>query len=204
MAINKKFALVLLVFFFCKMSFGQQMPFNPVSYRIFTPFMFNPAIAGSKDYLSMDLIAGFQGESYSQALSGNTRISKKIEGYRELGTSYEFTNFGVGFSGFNEYNADDSTHNAGITGGISYHIPLNKKALSFLSIGGSLKGMYHFYDGDPDQDIPSKEFYSPNVDLGIYYYDPNLYAGLSVTNLLNQPKDTSTLTNYPDSNFATI
>ena len=196
MPVRKKIFPVILLLFCFMHSFGQQMPFNPVSYRIFTPFLFNPAIAGSKDYLSLDLIAGFQGSSNAQALSGNTRISKKIQGYRELGTTYSFTNFGVGFSGFNEYNSDDSTHNAGITAGMSYHIPLNKRALSFLSVGASLKGMYHFYEGNPDQDIPYKEFYSPNLDFGVHYYDPKLYAGLSATNLLNQPRDTSTLTYY--------
>lgn len=177
-------------------SFGQQMPFNPVSYRIFTPFLFNPAIAGSKDYLSVDMLAGFKGKSYSQALSGNTRIVKKVEGYKTLGNTYSFTNIGTGVSAYNDYNSSDSTHNAGITAGGSYHIPLDNKALSFLSVGASLKGMYHFHEGNPDLSIPSSEFYSANIDFGIYFYNPQSYAGLSATNLLNQPEDPDTLTNY--------
>jgi type IX secretion system PorP/SprF family membrane protein len=172
------------------------MPFNPVSFRIYSPVLFNPAIAGSKDYLSVDLQAGFQGKSYSQALSGNTRIVKKIGGYRELGNTYSFTNFGISFSGFNEFREADSTHNAGLTAGMSYHIPLGKKALSFLSFGASVKGMYHFYEGNQDLNIPHKEFYSPNVDLGVYLYTPDLYAGLSATNILAQPKDTSSIGTY--------
>ena len=196
MPVIRKIYTLLFSLFCLFPSFGQQMPFNPVSYRIYSPVLFNPAIAGSKDYLSIDLLAGFQGNSYSQAISGNTRLVKKIVGYRELGNSYRFTNFGMGFSGFNEYNEKDSTHNAGISAGIAYHIPLNKKALSFLSIGASVKGMYHFNEGNADLNIPYKEFYSPNVDLGIYLYHPKFYAGLSATNILAQPEDTATLSNY--------
>jgi hypothetical protein len=172
------------------------MPFNPTSYRIFTPFIFNPAIAGSKDFFSIDMLAGFKGKSNSQVLSGNTRISKKISGYRTIGNSYSFTNIGTGFSAFNDFDSSDSTRNAGVTAGLSYHIPLSKNALSFLSIGASVKGMYHFYEGNTDLGIPSKEFYSPNVDFGIYFYSPSSFAGLSATNLLNQPEDPDTLTNY--------
>ena len=90
----------------------------------------------------------------------------------------------------------DSTHNAGISAAVAYHIPLSKKALSFLSLGASVKGMYHFYEGNPDRSMPYKEFYFPNVDVGLYLYNPKAYAGLSVTNLLDPPKDTATLTNY--------
>src|SRR4030042_348592 len=75
--------------------------------------------------------------------------------------------------------------NSGISAALSYHIRLNKRALSFLSIGASAKGMYHFYRGNSDLSIPNKEFYFPNVDAGIYLYNPNSYIGLSVTNLLD-------------------
>jgi type IX secretion system PorP/SprF family membrane protein len=177
-------------------SFGQQMPFNPVSYRIFSPFLINPAITGSKDYFSMDILAGFTGKSYSQVISGNTRLARKIPGFSTSGETYSFTNIGTGVSAYNDFNSIDSICNSGISGALSYHIRLNKRALSFLSIGASAKGMYHFYRGNSDLNIPHKEFYFPNVDAGIYLYNPNSYAGLSVTNLLDPPEDTATLVKY--------
>jgi type IX secretion system PorP/SprF family membrane protein len=196
MLVFRKIYLILLIGLYCEMSVGQQIPFNPVSYRIYSPFIINPAIAGSKDYFSLDVLAGFKGQSHSQILSGNTRITKKVLGYLPSGRTYSYTNIGTGFSGYNDYETSDSTHNAGISAAVAYHIPLSKKALSFLSVGVSVKGMYHFYEGNSDLSKPFKEFFFPNVDLGLYFYNPKAYAGLSVTNLLDPPKDTSTLTNY--------
>ncbi len=195
-SVFRKLSLFILAWFCLYPSFGQQIPFNPVSYRIYSPFIINPAIAGSKDYFSLDMIAGFNGKSYSQVLSGNTRITKKVLGYLPSGKTYSYTNIGTGFSAYNDFQTADSTHNAGISAAVAYHIPLSKKALSFLSLGASVKGMYHFNEGNPDRSMPYKEFYFPNVDVGIYLYNPKTYAGLSVTNLLDPPKDTATLASY--------
>jgi type IX secretion system PorP/SprF family membrane protein len=188
--------LLLLFLCCCYSAYGQQMPFNPVSYRIFSPFLLNPAVAGSKDYTSFDILAGFNGKSYSQVVSGNARIARKTSGYGTSGSIYSFTNIGTGGYAYNDFNSTDSIRDAGISAALSYHIPLNNKALSFLSIGASVKGMYHFYYGNSDLALPYKEFYFPNVDVGIYLYNPNSYAGISATNLLDPPVDTATLTNY--------
>jgi len=196
MSVFRKISLILLTLFYCELSFGQQVPFNPVSYRIYTPFLINPGIAGSKDYFSVDMLAGFSGKSYSQILSGNTRITKKVLGYLPSGRTYSYTNIGVGLSAYNSFETGDSTHNAGVSATGAYHFPLSKKALSFLSVGVSIKGMYHFHEGDTNRSIPFKEFYFPNVDVGLYLYNPKAYGGLSVTNLLDPPTDTVTLSNY--------
>jgi type IX secretion system PorP/SprF family membrane protein len=189
----------LLVFFAvtaCNSLYGQQSPFNPVSYRIYTPFVLNPAAAGSKDYLSVDMNAGFRGQSHSQILSANTRLSKKVLGYLPSGRSYAYSNIGAGLYGYNEYEAADSTHDAGVSASASYHIPLSRRGLSFVSIGASVKGMYHFKEGNPDLDLPSREYWYPNIDFGVYIYNPKAYAGISMTNLLHPPKDTAMLNNY--------
>lgn len=191
----KVITLFLLTCIYGKSS-GQQMPFNPVSYRIFTPLILNPAIAGSKDYFSVDVIAGFRGKSYSQIIDGNTRLVKKVEGYQSTDKTYSFTNIGIGFSGYNEYNSNDSTHNAGISAGGSYHFPLGNRGVSFVSVGAAIKGMYHFHEGNPDLNTKYSEAYFPNADLGVYVYTPSLYGGLSVTNLLGTPDNPDTLSNY--------
>ena len=186
------------------MSFGQQLPFNPVSYRIYSPFIINPAIAGSKDYFSLDMLAGFKGKSYSQVISGNTRIVKKVPGYLASGRTSSFTKIGTGFSGYNDYETVDSTHNAGISAVLSYHIPLNKRVLSFISLGASVKGMYHFHEGDPDHNIPFKEFYFPNLDFGLYLYNPMSYAGISANEPVRSPKRYCYVLQLCNSGFPTV
>jgi type IX secretion system PorP/SprF family membrane protein len=196
MSVFKRILLLFLVLSCFYRAFGQQMPFNPVSYRIFSPFILNPAIAGSKDYTSFDVIAGFNGKSYSQVASGNARIARKTSGYGPSGRIFSYTNIGTGAYAYNDFDSTDSTNNSGVSATLAYHVPLNKRALSFISVGASVKGMYHFYHGSTDLNLPYKEFYFPNIDVGVYWYNPNSYAGISATNLLDLPVDTATLTNY--------
>ncbi|MCU0474401.1 MAG: PorP/SprF family type IX secretion system membrane protein [Bacteroidales bacterium] len=190
-----KSALFILVF---SLSFnpsqGQQTPNYPLSYRIFSPQIFNPAIVGSKDYFAIDLITGKCGESNSQVLSGNLRLEKSHEGYFSSSGAPEFTNIGVGGFLFNDFSG--LWRNIGIGGSASYHLPLGKDALSFLSVGASAKAVFNKYSGDPDLGESAQSMFFPNFDAGVYYYNANLFAGLSATNLLGQPKDSDTLDSY--------
>ena len=88
--------IILAIAFLPELSTGQPTPQYPVSYRIFSPFIFNPAIAGSKDFFSIDLLAGKYDKSNSQILSGSTRLSKTLPGYFSSPDSPVFTNIGVG------------------------------------------------------------------------------------------------------------
>ncbi len=196
MVLKKKAIFVLVVVFYCSGSFGQQIPLNPISYKLFSPFIFNPAIAGSKDFFSLDLVAGFRTRSNSEIMSANTRISRRIPEYVPSGRTHSFTNIGIGGFAFNDFSNADSTHNSGIGITGAYHIPLNKKGLTYLSIGASVKGMYHFREGNSDLGLHGKEFYYPNIDFGIYLYGPGAYAGLSATNFLDRPEDADTISNY--------
>lgn len=196
MSTIKKVFLILLILSFFKVSSGQQMPFNPISYRIFSPFILNPAIAGSKDFFSLDLLAGFVGESNSQVLSGNTRLMKKQPEYLQAPATVTYSNIGAGVYGFHDYQAPNNTHTAGGSIALAYHIPLDRKALSFISIGASAKGVYHYFGGDTLNELPSKKFLFPETDFGICFYNPSIYAGLSATNILPAKKDTSTLSPY--------
>jgi type IX secretion system PorP/SprF family membrane protein len=185
-------AAVLLFFIFSvKVTVGQQVPLNPISYRIFSPFIFNPAIAGSKDYSSIDLTGSFRESSSSQVLSGNTRLTKRIPGYFLTPDMKGFSNVGLGGYVFND--RSDSSGNLGVGATFSYHIPLNKKHLSFLSFGAAAKGVKYNRDpvnsADPGQSQPSKNASYSNIDLGIYYYNPAFFAGISVTNILGNPEE---------------
>ena len=183
----------LLIFFLFSPFFlvcGQETPVNPVSNKVFTPFIFNPAIAGSKDFMSVDLIAALQNKQYTQILSGNTRFRKRGQDYLLNSNKTEFSNFGIGGYLFNDLTGDH--RNAGISIAGAYHIPLNRERLSFLSVGAATKGIYSHYPGDADLGKPKRDTLFPNVDAGIYYYNPAFYAGISATNILSesQLKDT--------------
>jgi type IX secretion system PorP/SprF family membrane protein len=187
--------LFIIVFFVSvlsdNVSLGQQVPLNPISYRIFNPFIFNPAISGSKDFSSIDFIAAVQGSSKSQILGGNTRLSKRVPGYFLSPDIKEFTNIGIGGYIFNDQS--DTSRNFGIGAGFSYHIPLDKKHLKFLSFGASVKVVKFSRDEvtstDPGLRQTAKNISYPNMDLGVYYYGPTFFTGISITNLLGNPED---------------
>jgi type IX secretion system PorP/SprF family membrane protein len=165
---------------------GQQNPLSPVSYWVFTPYIYNPAIVGSKDFLSLGLNATFQGKSNSQLLSGNTRLSKTQSGYFSSPDILEFKNIGVGGSVYKDI--DGLSRNLGISGAFSYQLPLNPANLSFLSFGVSVKGVYNMLDNGLTGPARSfKKTFFPDFDLGIYYYGANFFTGLSSTNILGNP-----------------
>jgi type IX secretion system PorP/SprF family membrane protein len=193
-SVVKKVLFILIFTFSFNLSNGQQTPLYPISYRIFSPFIFNPAIAGSKDFFDIDLLASNYGKSNSEVLSGNGRLSKSHPGYFSSPDAPEFTNIGLGGLLFNELNG--LSHNIGISGTGSYHLQLDKGALSFLSFGASAKAVFNHYSGNPDLSKPAKNTIFPNFDVGVYYYNTYLFAGLSATNLLGNPEDPDSLGFY--------
>jgi type IX secretion system PorP/SprF family membrane protein len=169
-------------------SVAQQTPLNPLSYWVFTPYNYNPAIIGSKDFLAIDFNAAFQGKSSSQVLSGNTRLSKTKPGYFSSPEFKEFNSIGIGGSVFRDIN--DPSHNIGINAAGSYQKPLNTKKLSFFSFGASLKGVYNMLDTSiTDAGNPSRNTFYPNLDIGVYYYGTNFYTGLSAVNIFGNPEN---------------
>lgn len=176
---------------FCVLN-AQQTPLNPVSYWIFNPYIYNPAIAGSKDFLSVGINTAFQGKANSQLLSGHTRITKTNSGYFSSPDITEFKNIGVGASIFNDYNG--LSRNMGFSIAGSYQIPLNTRKLSFLSFGASVKGEYNTITSTLTDTL--RKTYYPNFDIGIYYYGTNFYTGVSAVDILGSPWKPDTLGIY--------
>ena len=167
---------------------AQFTPLTPISNRVFTPFVINPAIAGSKDFLDIDFAAVIQGADMSQILSANTRIAKRGPSYFGAPVSKQFTRFGAGAILFNDIAGPSRNIGFGATG--SYHMPLDDKNLSFLSAGITVKGIYNMMDSIPEV-APSKNNFIPNIDAGVYYYGQNLFAGISAGNLLGNMLDST-------------
>jgi type IX secretion system PorP/SprF family membrane protein len=181
---GRVFLVFIFVFSFC-IAKGQQTPLNPISYWVFNPYIYNPAIVGSKDFLSIGLNAAFQGESNSQLISGSGRISKTKSGYFSSPDIIEFKNIGVGGAVFNDING--LSKNIGLSASGSYQIPMNTRNLSFLSFGVSIKGVYNNLTDSVGPRKSYKKTFYPDFDLGIYYYGTSFYAGLSSTNILGNP-----------------
>ncbi len=173
---------------------AQHTPLTPISSRVFTPFIINPAIAGSKDFMAIDLAATIQGDDFSQLLSSNSRIAKKGPRYFGAPVGKSFTSIGVGGSLFNDQLGP--SRNIGASAAAAYHIPLNDKNLSFVSAGLAVKGIYNIMDSIADAEAPQKESIIPNVDAGIYLYSQNLYAGISATNILGTMVDSADMALY--------
>jgi len=186
--------LVLMLIISTHNSLAQYVPLNPMSSRVFNPFIINPAIAGSKDFMALDIAATIQGEDLSQLLSGNTRIARKGPHYFGAPVSKSYTNYGIGAAIFND--AYGASRNLGASIAASYHLPLDEKNLSFLSGGIAVKGIYNMSDSVPDFDAPSRNSFIPNIDAGIYIYGKNLYAGISATNILGSMTDSTDMAIY--------
>ncbi len=185
---------LFLLFTVPMLSPGQTTPLYPISYRVFNPAVFNPAITGSKDYFSVDILGGKIEKSNSQLINGSSRIPKAGMNYISSQGAPEFTNIGVGAAIFNELNG--LARNIGFAGTGSYHVQMDDNALSFLSFGVSAKAIYYDYPGNEDLGDEAKSAFYPNVDLGVYYYSTSLYAGLSATNLLGNPEEPDSLGIY--------
>jgi type IX secretion system PorP/SprF family membrane protein len=198
MPVIKKGLFILGFLFSFYLSNGQQTSLDHISYWVFIPYIYNPAIAGSKDFSSVDMIAGWEGKSSSQILTVNSRLTKKGPDYFTSHAVKEYINIGIGGSIFHEVNG--TMHNTGFSAICSYQLPMDKKSLSFLSFGAAVKGVYNFMDSVSSADLllskPSLKTFYPNLDAGVYYYGPNLFAGISATNLLGNPGSPDTLGVY--------
>ena len=180
--ITERIFLILMFAFSVCVVKGQTF-LNPVSYWVFTPYVYNPAMVGSKDFLSVNLNAAFLGNANTQLISGNTRITKTNSGYFSSPGITEYSNIGIGASVFNDF--DGFQRSIGLSGSVSYQVPLNTRQLSFLSFGISVKDEYNTIKSDT-LNFLNKTFY-PNIDVGIYYYGTNFFAGISEINLFGSP-----------------
>jgi len=178
----KKNLLLIILIVFLSDATAQQTPLTPVSNRVFTPFILNPAIAGSKDFVSVDFAAVIQGSDNSQILSGNARLSRKGPDYFGAPVSKKYTRVGLGGSVFND--VVGTSRNIGFSAVASYHIPLDINNTSFVSGGIGIKAMYNHVEILPDIPSPENDCFIPNVDAGLYYYGQKFSAGVSATNIL--------------------
>ena len=165
---------------------GQDPLLNTAGTWTYNPSWYNPAINGSKDFNSINLTYA-TGEDYnSLILSGDTRLAKKTGGYYNIPDNFSYTNIGIGLHIFNR--SSENLKTTGFKASGSYHLELDESSMSFLSVGISFQGSWNNITYAPDLESPditiSKQTFDPNMDFGLYYYNPSYYVGLSSTAIL--------------------
>ncbi len=168
---NKLFLLFGLSLHF--LSPGQDVPSRPLSIPVYHPMVINPAIAGSKDFFTMGLTSKLLRNPDNQLINAH---------YRVAGADGFFSSTGIGAYIFQEQL--DRSWNTGIALTGSYHYALDEARVHNLSAGASIKGFFNIPRSTESAAVDTMgTAFNPNLDLGVYYYGPTAFAGLSVTSL---------------------
>ncbi len=145
-----------------------------LSHYMFNGLLLNPAYAGSKEYVSSTLLyrkqwVGIDGApvTYSGTIHG--RVKKKNLGF---GAILSQDKIGV-------------TKQTDFYASLSYHLPLGIARLSMgmqagvTNFSSEVVKLTYWDPGDKVYDYNTYSSLLPNAGVGIYYYRPKFYAGLS-------------------------
>jgi len=138
----------------------------------------NPAYVGSKDYTNIAFTSRAFKNPYNQILHVHKRLANSGD---------SFSKFGLG--GYTFLEQLDHSWNTGLAVAGAYHHSLDEAKIHNISGGASLKGIFTI-PKKPDEytgDSLSTTF-SPDMDLGAYYYGPSAFGGLSVTSLFGDSR----------------
>jgi hypothetical protein len=176
---HSKLFLLSAGLFVCACIYGQQIPSKPVSYPFFSTLVLNPAITGSIDYTSINLISRVNSAPGAQMAALNTRLLKQ--------GSSALSNLGVG--GYLFQDRLPGARDLGVSISAAYHLPLGSSNSSGLSFGLAAKGLYHLVTDAGETVGSAATSFIPNADLGVYYYGSYGFAGISSVNMLGLLSD---------------
>jgi len=168
-----RFVFVIAGMVSCWSLDAQEVPSRPLSIPVYHPMVLNPGYVGSKDYTNIGLTSRIYKVPDNQIIAFHKRMA---------GTNGFFSNVGIGGYVFQEQL--EQSWNTGLAVSGAYHYSIDEARLHNISGGATLKGILHV----PKKlaEIPGDSLSSsfrPNMDLGVYYYGPNAFAGISVTTL---------------------
>ncbi|SHG36681.1 PorP/SprF family type IX secretion system membrane protein [Flagellimonas flava] len=160
-----------------KLASGQQDP-QYTQYMLNT-IVVNPAYAGAGNVLSVSALhrsqwIGLDGAPETQTLSIQSPLSEKL---------------GIGLSVVNDNIGDGTVQETYFDVALSYTIPASRYgSLAFgLNVGGDFLNVdfSRLINYGVETNLPNVDSkFSPNVGVGVYYYQEKFYAGLSVPSLL--------------------
>lgn len=152
---------------------AQSVPSRPLSIPVYHPMVLNPAYAGSKDFTSISLTSRIYNIPDNQILNFHQRLTNPAG---------DFSSLGVG--GFLFQEQKEHSWNMGLAGTVAYHQPLDQAKLHNIAAGATLKAILNTPKKNGENPVDSlQSAFRPNMDLGIYYYGPSAFAGISVTTL---------------------
>lgn len=188
--------IFLLSFILAKTIKGQQFPIY--DQYMMNGFLLNPAVAGHEGYTAVNLTIreqwlGLKDAPSTYAVTGQTRLlknsyiskSKSIRKRRRV-----MSRSGrVGFGAYVFNDANGALGRTGLSGTYAYHLTLKR---SQLSMGFSVGGFQYRIDrskirleneDDYLMRITDDKAYITDANLGVYYSDRYIYAGISTQNL---------------------
>lgn len=177
----KKISHIVVLILVCSYIIGQNIPYT---YQyLFNPNLINPAITGSDERTCITFCdrhqwLGWSGSPAMQSLTATTRINK----------------IGLGLTLYNDRNG--ATSNRGLKLTYAYHIKVGRfhSNNQHIAMAISFAGFQYVFDqgglqgavpGDQSITGGSESALSLDADIGVYYYDNSIRAGLSVMQLLS-------------------
>lgn len=172
------FASFLLIHFTCLLMAQQA---SLVSHYMFNGLLINPAYAGSKEYVSATLLyrkqwVGLEGAPVTYSGSVHGLLKKQKLG---LGAFIQQDKIGV-------------TKQSDAYVSAAYHLPVGDVGklsvglqMGISSFNSEVVELTYWDPGDKVFDYNSFSSLLPNAGLGVYYYRPMFYAGLSAPYLLS-------------------
>ena len=192
---RKYISILILVILTITTIEAQQVPLY--SQYMMNGFLLNPAVAGSEGYTAVNITAreqwlGLNNAPRTHAISGQTRVLKNSYISRNSSVrqrqrmSSRSGRIGLGAYVFNDKNG--ALDRTGMQLTYAYHINMKKSQLSFGLSGIAYQfsideTKINLLDPDIAYDNANKSIFVPDASFGVYYSDPNLYAGFSATQL---------------------
>ncbi len=146
---------------------------------MFNSLIYNPGYAGSKEYMSLNVLHrtqwwGIEGAPSSQSFTIHTPLS--------------YDRIGVGFSVVNDVIGPTHTISANLS--YAYRISFGKSKLAIGLQGGLMNWRANWNEikikdqGDEAFGDESESFWLPNFGLGLYFYNKHFYVGASSPHLI--------------------
>lgn len=167
-----RFSILLILCLLASVGIDAQEKALLYSHYTFNGLAINPAYAGSRDLLSLNLShrnqwLGFEGAPVYNIFAAHTPLKK--------------TSMGVGLLVMNE--SIGLRRYTGVYANYAHRIEMGRGKLALGLKAGIASGRYGSIDLGNDDAVfgeNAESFLLPNFGVGAYYYTPRFYAGLSV------------------------
>jgi type IX secretion system PorP/SprF family membrane protein len=147
----------------------------------FNSLVFNPAYAGSRDHMTVNLLHRSQWVGFGEGVPQTQSLT--------IHTPLKSDRVGVGFSVVNDKIGPTNSLNANVS--YAYRIPIGKKGKLAVGLQAGINNWradfnkLTFVEGtDPAYDQRRPNWWKPNIGAGVFYYTKNFFTGLGVPRII--------------------